>query len=64
MPKLSDTDLRRAEFDLNCLENLRHGFVAEEDWDWVLKADAVIKDARKRVEQIKKRLSGCQKRGK
>ena len=60
----SEAELHRAEFDLRCTENLRRGLAAEGAWDLVLRADAIIADGRKRVEQIKARLSHQQTRGK
>ena len=51
------------EFDLRCTENLRRGLVAEGAWDMVLRADAIIADGRKRIEQLKSRLAGQGTRG-
>lgn len=56
-PKNTESELHRAEFDLRCTENLRRGLAAEGAWDLVLRADAIIADGRKRVEQIRSRLN-------
>lgn len=54
--KNTESESHRAEFDLRCTENLRRGLAAEGAWDLVLRADAIIADGRKRLEQIRSRL--------
>jgi len=55
-----ESELHRAQFDLHCTENLRRGLAAEGAWAWVVRADAIIAEGRKRVESIQARL---QRRG-
>lgn len=59
-----ESELHRVEFDLRCIENLRRGLAAEGSWDWVLRADAIITDGRKRLDQLRARLKPLRKQDK
>ena len=51
------SNLHQMEFDLLCLQNLRYGLACSGDWDWVLRADAIIADLKANIATARKRLA-------